>query len=119
VIKMSAANKPSQNSKKNTQTTENVTLKDALTEDNKEVEFLKKSIDDLTTQLTDTRNQLRELTGEKTTDSKSSRAIEFVKNNPGLTRKEYITGFLELGFGKPYAATMYQKIKKLRGEEAV
>ena len=81
---MSAANKPSQNSKKNTQTTENVTLKDALTEDNKEVEFLKKSIDDLTTQLTDTRNQLRELTGEKTTDSKSSRAIEFVKNNPEI-----------------------------------
>ena len=60
---------------------------------------------------------MRELTGEKLSDSKSSRAIEFVKNNPGLTRKEYITGFLELEFGKAYAATIYQKIKKLNDVE--
>ena len=94
-------------------TTENVTLKDALKEDSKEIEVLKKSITDLTEQLVSTRNQLRELTGDKLSDSKSSRAIEFYNNNPGLTRKEYIAGFLELGFGKAYAATMYQKIKKL------
>jgi len=110
---MSATNQSNQKSKKNSQTTENISLKDALKEDSKEVEFLKKSITDLTSQLISTRNQLRELTGEKLSDSKSSRAIEFYKNNPGLTRKEYITGFLELGFGKAYAATMYQKIKKL------
>jgi len=116
---VSTTNQSNQKSNKNSQTSENVTLNDALQEDSKEVEFLKKSINDLTVQLTDTRNQLRELTGDKPSDSKSSRAIEFVNNNPGLTRKEYITGFLELGFGKPYAATMYQKIKKLRGEEAV
>ena len=74
------------------------------------------SITDLTSQLITTRNQLRELTGDKPSDSKSSRAIEFYKNNPGLTRKEYITGFLELGFGKAYAATMYQKVKKLNDQ---
>ena len=113
---MSTTNKPNQNSKKNIKATENVTLKDALKEDNKEVEFLKISIVDLTEQLISIRNQLRELTGEKLSDSKSSRAIEFYKNNPGLTRKEYITGFLELGFGKAYAATMYQKVKKLNDE---
>ena len=113
---MSATKKPNQNPMKNTQVTENVTLKDALKEDNEEVEFLKKSIFDLTQQLIATRNQLHELTGDKPSDSKSSRAIEFYKNNPGLTRKEYITGFLELGFGKAYAATMYQKIKKLNDQ---
>ncbi len=109
---MSTTNQSKQKSKKNSNTTENVSLNDAIQEDNKEEEFLKKSISDLTQQLIATRNQLRELTGEKPNDSKSSRAVEFVKNNPGLTRKEYITGFLELGFGKAYAATMYQKIKK-------
>ena len=113
---MSTTNQSKQNSKKNSQTTENVTLKDALKEDSKEVEFLKKSITDLTEQLISIRNQLRELTDEKTSDSKSSRTIEFYKNNPGLTRKEYISGFLELGFGKAYAATMYQKIKKLNDQ---
>lgn len=115
---MSVTNKPNQNSKKGSQTSENVTLKDALKEDDKEIEFLKKSITDLTSQLIVTRNQLRELTGEKLSDSKSSRAIEFYKNNPGLARKEYITVFLELGFGKAYAATMYQKVKKLNDEVA-
>jgi len=119
MINMSITNQSNKNTKKSPQQTKNVTLKEALQEDSKEVAFLKKAIVDLTAQLTDTRNQLRELTGEKTSDSKSGRAIEFVKNNPGLTRKEYITGFLELGFGKPYAATMYQKIKKLKGEETV
>ena len=109
---MSTTNQSNKNSKKTTNTTENVTLKDALLEDSKEIEILKTSITDLTEQLISIRNQLRELTGEKLSDSKSSRAIEFYKNNPGLTRKEYITGFLELGFGKAYAATMYQKIKK-------
>ena len=109
---MSTTNQSNKNTKKSLQPTENVTLKDAIQEDNKEVEFLKKSITDLTEQLISIRNQLRELTGEKLSDSKSSRAIEFYKNNPGLTRKEYIAGFLELGFGKAYAATMYQKIKK-------
>ena len=113
---MSTTNQSNQKSKINSNTTENVTLKDTLKEDSKEVEFLKKTINELTIQLTDTRNQLRELTGEKLSDSKSSRAIEFYKNNPGLTRKEYIIGFLELGFGKAYAATMYQKIKKLNDQ---
>jgi len=113
---MSTTNQSKQNSKKNSQTNENVTLDDALQEDNKEVELLKKSITDLTEQLISIRIQLRELTGEKLSDSKSSRAIEFYKNNPGLTRKEYITGFLKLGFGKAYAATMYQKVKKLNDE---
>ena len=37
-------------------TTENVSLKDALKEDQQEVEFLKKSIVDLTEQLIATRN---------------------------------------------------------------
>ena len=113
---MSTTNQPNKNSKKTTNTTENVTLKDALQEDSKEIDVLKKSITDLTSQLITTRDQLRELTGEKLSDSKSSRATEFYKNNPGLTRKEYITGFLDLGFGKAYAATMYQKIKKLNDE---
>ena len=113
---MSITNQPNKNTKKYPQQTKNVTLKDALKEDSKEVEFLKKSIVDLTEQLISIRYQLRELTGDKPSDSKSSRAIEFYKNNPGLTRKEYITGFLELGFGKAYAATMYQKIKKLNEE---
>ena len=45
-------------------TTENVTLDEALNEDQKEVEFLKQSIADLTEQLIATRNQLQELTGE-------------------------------------------------------
>jgi len=110
---MSTTNQSKQNSKKNSNTTENVSLNDAIQEDNKEVDFLKQSISNLTEQLIATRNQLQELTGEKLNDSKSSRAIEFYKSNPGLTRKEYITGFLELGFGNAYAATMYQKIKKL------
>ena len=109
---MCKSNKSNQKWKNSSNTTENVTLKDALQEESKEVELLKKSITDLTSQLVSTRNQLRELTGEQLSDSKSSRATEFYKNNPGLTRKEYITGFLKLGFGKAYAATMYQKIKK-------
>ena len=108
-----------QNSKENTKVTEAVTLKDALKEDQQEVEFLKKSIVDLTEQLVATRNQLRELTGEKPGESKSSRATEYYKNNPGLTRKEYIAAFLELGFGKAYAATIYQKIKKINVERVV
>ena len=93
--------------------TEGVTLDEALKEDQKEIEFLKKSIADLTEQLIATRNQLHELTGDKPSESKSSRAMEYYKNNPGLTRKEYIAAFLELGFGKAYAATIYQKIKKV------
>ena len=39
---MSTTNQSNQKSKKNSDTTENVTLKDALQEDSKEVEFLKK-----------------------------------------------------------------------------
>ena len=74
---------------------------------------------DLTEQLIATRNQLHELTGEKPNESKSSRATEFYKNNPGLTRKEYISAFLELDFGKAYAATIYQKIKKMNVEVSV
>jgi hypothetical protein len=115
---MSVSNQSNKNTKKSPQPTKNVTLKDAIQEDNKEVEYLKKTIIDLTSQLVSTRNQLREFTGEKPSDSKSSRATEFYKNNPGLTRKEYMTGFLELGFGKAYAATMYQKVKKLNDEVA-
>ena len=108
-----------QSKKDNPSPSENVTLDEALKEDKKEVEFLKKSIADLTEQLVATRNQLHELTGEKPSESKSSRAIEFYKNNPGLTRKEYIASFLELGFGKAYAATIYQKIKKMNVEVSV
>jgi outer membrane protein TolC len=117
---MSTTNQSKQNSKKILKTTtENISLDEALKEDQKEVEFLKKSIVNLTEQLIATRNQLRELTGEKPSDSKSSRASEFYKNNPGLTRKEYIAAFLELGFGKAYAATIYQKIKKMNTEVLV
>ena len=108
-----------QNTSKDTKVTEAVTLNDALNEDQQEVEFLKKSIVDLTEQLIATRNQLHELTGEKPGESKSSRATEFYKNNPGLTRKEYIAAFLELGFGKAYASTIYQKIKKMNVEVSV
>lgn len=115
-INMSGENPSKQDKTKSPKPTKPVTLNDALIEDSKEIEFLKKSINDLTHQLVATRNQLRELTGETLGESKSSRAIEFVKNNPGLIRKEYLAGFLELGFGKAYAATMYQKIKKLNDE---
>jgi hypothetical protein len=115
---MATTQQTKQNSKKTLKLTENVTLDEALKEDKKEVEFLKQSIVDLTSQLIDTRNQLRELTGDKPSDSKSSRATEFYKNNPGLTRKEYISAFLELGFGKAYAATIYQKIKKMNDDAA-
>ena len=100
-------------------TTENVTLDEALKKDKKEVEVLKQSIANLTEQLIATRNQLHELTGEKPRESKSSRATEFYNNHPSLTRKEYIAAFLELGFGKAYAATIYQKIKKMNVEVSV
>ena len=116
---MAVTQQSKQNSKENHSPTENVTLDEALKEDQQEVEFLKKSIVDLTEQLIATRNQLHELTGEKPNESKSSRATEFYNNNPGLTRKEYIAAFLELGFGKAYAATIYQKIKKVNVERVV
>jgi hypothetical protein len=116
---MATTQQSKQNSSKDSRVTEAVSLDEALKEDQREVEFLKKSIVDLTEQLIATRNQLHELTGEKPSDSKSSRAIDFYKNNPGLTRKEYIASFLELGFGKAYAATIYQKIKKMNDEMSV
>ena len=116
---MTTTQQPNQNSKENPKVTESVTLDEALKEDQQEIEFLKKSIADLTEQLIATRNQLHELTGEKPSESKSSRATEYYKNNPGLTRKEYIAAFLELGFGKAYAATIYQKIKKTNVEVTV
>ena len=116
---MTTTRQSKQNSSKDSKVTESVTLDEALKEDQQEVEFLKKSIADLTEQLIATRNQLHELTGEKPSESKSSRATEYYKNNPGLTRKEYIAAFLELGFGKAYAATIYQKIKKTNVEVTV
>jgi len=116
---MSTTQQSYQNSSNDYVVTEAVSTKYALKEDQKEVEFIKKSIAELTEQLIATRNQLRELSGEKPSDSKSSRAIDFYKNNPGLTRKEYIASFLELGFGKAYAATIYQKIKKMNVEVSV
>ena len=76
---MSTTNQFNQKPKKNSQTTENVTLKDALQEDSKEVEFLKKSITDLTEQLITTRNQLREVTGEKTVIPKVVVPLSFIK----------------------------------------
>ena len=51
MIEISSTNQSNQNSKKNFITTENVMIKDALKEDSKDVEFLKKSITDLTPQL--------------------------------------------------------------------
>jgi hypothetical protein len=65
---MATTQQSHQNSSKDTKVTKNVTLKDAFKEDKKEVEFLKKSIVDLTEQLIATRNQLHELTGEKPSD---------------------------------------------------
>jgi hypothetical protein len=34
-----------------------------------------------------------------------------MERNPGLVRKDYIAAFIEIGFGKAYAATAYQKLK--------
>ena len=48
---MATTQQSHQNSSKDTKVTEAVTLKDALKEDQQEVEFLKKSIVDLTVQL--------------------------------------------------------------------
>ena len=70
---------------------------DRLKGDLKEVKFLKKSITDLTEQLIAARNQLHELTGKKPNESKSSRAIEFYKNDPGLVRIEYILRAVTVG----------------------
>ena len=67
---MATTQQSKQNSSKESKVTENVSLKDALKEDQQEVEFLKKSIVDLTEQLIATRNQLQELTGEKPSESK-------------------------------------------------
>lgn len=70
-------------------------------------------IQDLTAQLSGARGKLNELRGETVGNTKSARAIEYYKNNPGMARKEYIAHFItELNFGKAYAGTMYGTIRK-------
>ena len=76
---MAVTQQSKQNSSKDTKVTEAVTLKDALKEDQQEVEFLKKSIVDLTEQLIATRNQLHELTGENPVNQKVVVLLSFIK----------------------------------------
>ena len=82
-----------------------------------EIEGLEKDLDikiqNLSSQLLDLRQQLREIRGETVGTTKSAKAIEHYKSNPGLKRKEYLAYFMtECGMGKAYSATCFGTIKK-------
>ena len=77
-----------------------------------QIKTLDIKIQNLTSQLMEARGKLRELRGETVGTTKSAKAIEHYKNNPGKARKECIQVFVtDLGFGRPYSNTMYGLIK--------
>jgi hypothetical protein len=86
-------------------------LKEAQEEDELEFNELQQRIEMLQEQLTVARDKMRELKGDKTPISKIDLARDYMDLNPGLVRKDYIAAFIEIGFGKAYAATAYQKLK--------
>ena len=78
-----------------------------------QMKTLEIKIQNLTSQLMESRGKLRELRGETVGTTKSAKAIEHYKNNPGITRKEMIKVMINtLGFGKAYAATFYGTIQR-------
>ena len=91
--------------------TEEVTLKEAQEEEEQAFNELQQHIEMLQEQLTVARDKMRELKGDPKPTSKIELACDYMEMNPGLVRKDYIAAFIEIGFGKAYAATAYQKLK--------
>ena len=90
---------------------EEVTLEEAQEEDEQAFNELQQHIEMLQEQLTVARDKMRELKGDPKPTSKIELARDYMELNPGLVRKDYIAAFIEIGFGKAYAATAYQKLK--------
>ena len=90
---------------------EEVTLEEAREEDEQAFNELQQHIETLQEQLTVARDKMRKLKGDPKPTSKIELARDYMELNPGLVRKDYIAAFIEIGFGKAYAATAYQKLK--------
>ena len=73
--------------------------------------WVKVPLEMLQKQLMAARDKMRELKGDIKPTSKIELARDYMDLNPGLVRKDYIAAFIEIGFGKVYAATAYQKLK--------
>jgi len=82
-----------------------------LEEDEQAFNALQQHIEMLQEQLTVAWDKMRELKGDPKPTSKIELARDYMELNPGLVRKDYIAAFIEIGFGKAYAATAYQKLK--------